>query len=124
MSNLGLLAPYSCAECHGPLWRIDGDGPIRFRCHGGHAYTAESLVSAQVDGTEALRWDVLRTLEERSALVREISERAKGMGHASEATSWARRARVLEEEAAELRNQLAQRKVARPQRAPLKRSRA
>ncbi|MCU1383048.1 MAG: CheB methylesterase [Acidobacteria bacterium] len=61
-------SPYACPECHGVLLQVKGDGPVRFRCHTGHAYSVGSLM-AEVDEkiAEAL-WNAIRTLEEAALL--------------------------------------------------------
>jgi two-component system chemotaxis response regulator CheB len=68
LEAIGEPSPYACPECHGVLLRLKADGPARFRCHTGHAYSAESLmaeVDAKVD--EAL-WNAIRALEEAELL--------------------------------------------------------
>jgi two-component system chemotaxis response regulator CheB len=53
------------------------DGKLmRFRCHVGHGYTAESLNDEQSNGLEAALWTALRALEENAALRRRMAERA------------------------------------------------
>lgn len=88
METIGALAPYSCPECHGPVWRIQGEGPLRFRCHVGHAFTAESLEAGQSASTEKNLWEMLRTLEERTSLLREMAERARLDNRLPEAGAW------------------------------------
>jgi len=88
MESIGSLAPYSCPDCHGPVWRIQGDGPLRFRCHVGHGFTAESLEAGQSASTETNLWEILRTLEERASLLREMVERAKVENRLQEAGAW------------------------------------
>ena len=110
MDSIGTLAAYSCPECHGPMWRMNGDGPIRFRCHVGHAYTAETMEAGQAESVEANLWDVLRTLEERASLLREMAGRAREMHLASEAATWEDRIGCLEEDMVSIRALLAGRK--------------
>ena len=44
----GQPTPYTCPECGGALWELDEQARLlRFRCHTGHAFTAESLMSEQ-----------------------------------------------------------------------------
>lgn len=98
MDTIGMLAGYSCPECHGPLWRMKGEGPIRFRCHVGHAYTGETLEVGQAESEESSLWDVLRTLEERVALLRELSDRARELHQPHEAAEWQSRIGCLQED--------------------------
>ncbi|HEX7899270.1 MAG TPA: chemotaxis protein CheB [Planctomycetota bacterium] len=103
MDSIGALAGYSCPECHGPLWRMNGDGPIRFRCHVGHAYTAEAVLAGQAESLEANLWDVLRTLEERASLLREMAGQAREMNLRHEAADWEGRIRFLEKDMVSVR---------------------
>ena len=107
MDNIGALAGYSCPECHGPMWRMNGDGPIRFRCHVGHAYTAEAMEAGQGESIEANLWDVLRTLEERASLLREMAGRAREMNLMREAADWEGRISCLQEDMVSVRALLA-----------------
>ena len=112
MHMIGALAPYSCPECHGPLWRMNGEGPLRFRCHVGHAYTAEILELGQGEAMELHLWSLLRTLEERASLLRELSDRARETNHPAEASAWERRIARLQDEMRDVRALLANGKSA------------
>jgi two-component system, chemotaxis family, protein-glutamate methylesterase/glutaminase len=57
-------SPYACPECHGVLLRLKGEGPIRFRCHTGHAYTIESLMADVDEKIDEALWNAVRALEE------------------------------------------------------------
>jgi two-component system chemotaxis response regulator CheB len=51
MSNLdriGRRSVLACPDCHGVMWEIDEGELVRYRCHVGHAYTAE-LMSLALD---------------------------------------------------------------------------
>lgn len=98
MDSIGTLAPYSCPECHGPLWRMSEEGPVRFRCHVGHAYTAETMEAGQTAALEENLWGVLRQLQERTALLRELVDLARNQGRPEEAIGWDRRISALEED--------------------------
>jgi two-component system chemotaxis response regulator CheB len=39
--------PYNCPGCGGVLWKIDGAGEKRYRCHTGHSYSGLSLLASQ-----------------------------------------------------------------------------
>jgi two-component system chemotaxis response regulator CheB len=64
----GALVAMTCPECHGPLWEISDDGPLRYRCRVGHAYTAEAMESGLARETEDALWVALNTLEEAAKL--------------------------------------------------------
>jgi two-component system chemotaxis response regulator CheB len=67
-----------CPECGGVLSERDADAPEGWTCHVGHAYSPESLLHAQGAAVEAALWTALRSLEDRAALLRRMSERAGG----------------------------------------------
>jgi two-component system chemotaxis response regulator CheB len=76
----GEVSTYTCPECGGSLWQVDDKGLIRFRCHVGHAYNGESLLTEQTEALEAALWTAVRTFKEKSVLGRQMaaSELAKG----------------------------------------------
>lgn len=77
----GQQAPYTCPECGGALWESNDFGTLlRFRCHVGHAYTAEILMSEQEVNLEEVLWSALRALEENAALCRRMAERTDRAG--------------------------------------------
>jgi len=72
--SLGEPSKYACPECHGVLLQIDGSAPLRFRCHTGHAYTMESLLSEMDEVIEDSLWNAIRALEERAMLIQHASQ--------------------------------------------------
>jgi two-component system chemotaxis response regulator CheB len=67
----------TCPACGGALWEHDEGGLVLFRCHVGHAYTADSM-AAEHDGLlEQTLWEALRMFEESGALHRRMAERAR-----------------------------------------------
>jgi len=71
---------YTCPECHGALFERQDGTLIRFRCRTGHAYSQETLVASQTHGVESALWIALRALEENSALLRRMGDRAEERG--------------------------------------------
>ena len=71
--DLGDLSPYTCPDCQGVLSQVRGGGVLRFRCHTGHAYSAESLLAMLTDSIEDSVWGVVRGLEERIILLRHLA---------------------------------------------------
>lgn len=67
----------TCPDCGGVLWEIDEGELIRFRCHVGHAYSAESLMAGQTDALEQALWTAVRALEEKASLARRIAARMR-----------------------------------------------
>ncbi len=72
---------YSCPDCGGVLWQMNEQGFIRFRCHVGHAYSAESLLQQQAEQLEASMWYAVRTLVDKSKLSRQLAQRARDRNH-------------------------------------------
>jgi two-component system, chemotaxis family, protein-glutamate methylesterase/glutaminase len=65
----------TCPECGGALWEQQEGEIIRFRCHVGHAYSAESMQAEQAVALEAALWSALRSLEERADFFRRLARR-------------------------------------------------
>lgn len=118
MDTIGTLAAYSCPECHGPMWRMIGEGPLRFRCHVGHAYTAETMDAGQAESLESNLWEVLRSLEERTALLRELAERARELNDPHEASTWESRIGSLQRDMVVVREMLAKGTSSEPLKSP------
>jgi two-component system chemotaxis response regulator CheB len=83
---LGEPSIYACPECHGTLLRMKDQGPIRFRCHTGHAYTLKSLLSEVNEKVESTLWNAVRAIEENSLLLDHLSHHLDqaGNGHDGE----------------------------------------
>lgn len=77
MENLSAIAQpsrFSCPECAGVLFELDGAKPRRFRCHTGHGYTLRVLAHTQDAATDEALWGAMRSLHEREALLRELAK--------------------------------------------------
>jgi two-component system chemotaxis response regulator CheB len=72
--ELGEPSNYACPDCHGVLLRLKGEGPMRFRCHTGHAYSADSLLAGVHENVEDSLWSSIRALEEAEMLLRHLAE--------------------------------------------------
>jgi two-component system, chemotaxis family, protein-glutamate methylesterase/glutaminase len=77
MDAIGTHAGVSCPECHGPIWRIKDGNLQRYRCHVGHAYSADTMVAGQVEAQETHLWQALRLMKERMSLIWEVRARAQ-----------------------------------------------
>ena len=96
MDGLGERAPVSCPDCGGALWTVGSD-PVRYRCHTGHAYTARALADAQADAVEQALLVALRTLEERSRMLRRMADEYGSAHYAGSAAETEQHAEVLRE---------------------------
>jgi two-component system, chemotaxis family, protein-glutamate methylesterase/glutaminase len=74
VNGLGKQVPYNCPGCGGVLWKIDGAGQKRYRCHTGHSYSGLSLLTSQSEKIEEMLWISLRMFEERRNLLTSMIE--------------------------------------------------
>jgi two-component system chemotaxis response regulator CheB len=100
---LGETTLLSCPECNGPLQYISNGHVSHYRCHTGHAFTAESLSIAQDEGVEQALWSALRLLEEREMLLCRMAEQEKQRGFESAAARFEERAMEMRSHAGHLR---------------------
>jgi two-component system, chemotaxis family, protein-glutamate methylesterase/glutaminase len=91
MDHIGRRSVLGCPDCGGVMWEIDEGELIRYRCHVGHAYTAEVMSLAVDDGLRRALATALRALEERVALARKLERQAAAAGHRLLAENWAER---------------------------------
>ena len=106
LDRMGQRSLLACPDCHGVMWEIEEGDLLRYRCHVGHAYTAE-LMSLALD--ETLRRSLnsgLRALDERIALARKLYEQAKNAGRTHLAESWRKKLAESEQEAKILRDSI------------------
>jgi two-component system chemotaxis response regulator CheB len=71
---------FTCPECGGALWELTEGSLLRYRCHVGHGFSAESLLAEKGEQLEIALWTALRALEENAALQRRLAERTRGRG--------------------------------------------
>lgn len=64
----------TCPECGGPLWGITEGRLQRFRCHTGHTYGLENLLSAQGVQIEQALWAAIKGLEQRSQVLTNLAK--------------------------------------------------
>lgn len=74
MLQLGALTPYACPECHGVLSAIRDGDIIRYRCHTGHAYSADSLLTSITENIEDTLWSAIRGVEESIFLLNNLGD--------------------------------------------------
>lgn len=106
VERLGKISKLTCPDCHGALWEINDENILRYRCHVGHAYSAEALSEGQSDMLEVALWSAVRALEEQMLLAKRIVERARKANHARAVIMFEKRAREAEEHSSVIRQLL------------------
>jgi two-component system chemotaxis response regulator CheB len=76
LQRIGTASGYTCPECDGALWKIDGAVPTRFRCHTGHSFSMRILSKLQDDAVETALWSSIRALQENMKMAREMAQEA------------------------------------------------
>jgi two-component system chemotaxis response regulator CheB len=106
MDCVGRRSVLACPDCHGVMWEIDEGELVRYRCHVGHAYSAEIMSLALDENLRQAFGSALRALDERVALARKLEAQASTSGRTQIAESWAAKALEFEAEAKVIRNSI------------------
>jgi two-component system chemotaxis response regulator CheB len=77
----GEVSVMTCPECGGSLWQVDDPDLIRFRCHVGHVYGGEVLLSEQSEALEAALWTAVRTFKEKFVLASQLANKEETDGN-------------------------------------------
>ena len=80
VTRLGSPSVFTCPECHGTLLQLKENGRARFRCHTGHAFSADSLLSQLTESVEETLWSAIRSIDESAMLMRHMAEHARESG--------------------------------------------
>jgi two-component system, chemotaxis family, protein-glutamate methylesterase/glutaminase len=72
--KLGQLTPFTCPECHGVMVKLKEGNITRFRCHTGHAFSANTLLADVTESIEETLWSALRAVEESVMLLNHMGE--------------------------------------------------
>ena len=102
--NMGILeqgkpSPLACPECHGALTQFEEGKLIRFRCHTGHAHTADSLLASVRENVEKSMWEVMRGMEESHLLLDRMAEKMELTEQTDMADRYRKRARQIQRQA-------------------------
>lgn len=82
--DIGKASFYSCPECGGRLWEMNKDNQFkRYRCHIGHAFTAANILSESTQRIDDALEVALRTLKEKSNLLKQMAEDARVLGQSN-----------------------------------------
>lgn len=104
--QLGKSSSMTCPECLGVLSKLEEGPLVRFRCHTGHAYSMQALLADIDDSIDGSLWRVLKTLHERSILLREAAELSRRRNDFAEAQSLESRAHECDERGQTIRKML------------------
>ncbi len=74
VTQLGSPTPYTCPDCHGVLLALQNGKQVCFRCHTGHAFSADSLLAALTATTEDQLWSAVRSLDENVLLLNHLGD--------------------------------------------------
>ncbi len=72
--NFKELTPFTCPECHGVLSRLQNDKIVRYRCHTGHAYSADTLLLALTEKIEDGLYNAIRGMDESVMLLNYLGD--------------------------------------------------
>jgi two-component system chemotaxis response regulator CheB len=106
LDKMGKRSTLTCPECHGALWEIADEGHFRFRCHIGHAYTAEILAAGQEEGVQTALSVAIRTLEDHALLTNKLARQAAERGSEISRKSFEKRSQEAARHASLLRRVL------------------
>ena len=84
-------AVFTCPDCGGVLWQGGEGSVLRFRCHVGHAFAPELLLSQKSEELETALWSSLRLLKEKATLTQQLANRARTSGNGKAAAQAAER---------------------------------
>jgi two-component system chemotaxis response regulator CheB len=99
---------FSCPDCGGVLWEVEGEDLLRFRCRVGHSYTASALADEHDDHAEKALWAAFRNLEEQAHFARRLAARARRAGREHMAERFLARAEEAAANAATIRRVIVQ----------------
>jgi two-component system chemotaxis response regulator CheB len=91
--NMEKLSPFSCPECNGVLGILKDGNIIRYRCHTGHAYSADSLLAAISEKTEKSLWNTVREMQETVMLLNHLGDHFAENNHPHEAALYFQKAK-------------------------------
>ena len=106
VERIGKISRLTCPDCHGALWEISDEDMLRYRCHVGHAFSADSLGEGQGEMLETALWSAVRALEEQMMLARRIVERARKSNHVRAVDTFEKRAQEAEAHSSTIRRLL------------------
>jgi two-component system chemotaxis response regulator CheB len=99
----GSLSPLTCPECQGVLVSILQGNYPRFRCHTGHAFSANSLLEGIAESIEEKIWTAIRGLQESVFLLNHMGDHFAEINQPKVAAQYFREAKAAEKKETKLR---------------------
>ena len=106
MDKLGKPSRFTCPECGGELWEIVDGSLLRYRCHVGHAYAADTMHAVQAEEIDRKLWELLRRHQERSEFARRCAAHERSLQNERLFRQFEARARRYEQDAELIRELL------------------
>jgi two-component system chemotaxis response regulator CheB len=101
--DYGEFSAFACPECHGVLTALREDPIERYRCHTGHAFSRDALLSATSEQAETRVWDAVRALDETVILLNRMGQELAESGNTRAAELCFYKAREAHERSQPLR---------------------
>jgi two-component system chemotaxis response regulator CheB len=95
--DMGVLSPFACPECHGVLTKIMDGSLTRFRCHTGHAYSADALMVSLTEDIEDGLYNAIRGMDESILLLNHIGDHYAEVNQPKIAAAYFKKAKETEE---------------------------
>lgn len=97
VERIGKRTTYTCPDCHGAIWQIGDEEPLKLRCHVGHSFTGEVFSQEQRRNVETALWSAVRIMEEKVTFSQQLAERKRRQDQIAEAVAYEREAAELDE---------------------------
>jgi two-component system chemotaxis response regulator CheB len=104
VKEIGTLTPYTCPDCHGAIWQLGQDEPLKLRCHVGHSFTGEVFSTEQSQSVENALWSAVRVMEEKVTFSRQLAARKREQNLHKAADSYEKQASALDNEVTRVRD--------------------
>lgn len=95
----GELTPYSCPECHGVLSKLQNGHIVRYRCHTGHAYSVDALMTTITEKIEDALYSAIRGMDESVLLLTHMGDHYAEANEPKLAAVYFKKAKEAEERA-------------------------
>jgi two-component system chemotaxis response regulator CheB len=94
--EIGELTPLTCPECNGVLSKITEGSLARFRCHTGHAFSADTLLATITEKVENNLYYAVSGIEETMLLLNHIGDHLAEINHPKLAALYFKKAKEAE----------------------------